>query len=251
MADVKIHIDPQRLPRHVAIIMDGNGRWAQRRGLRRIRGHAAGAESVRAVVRLARELGISYLTLYAFSEENWQRPASEIRALMGLLVRYLRQEIAELRQHGIALKTIGEVTRLPRQVQEELAHAISGNPQPPQMILTVALSYGGRSEIVRAAQALAREVQAGRLTPENIDQNLFQRHLFTNDLPDPDLLIRTSGEFRLSNFLLWQSAYTELYFTDTLWPDFREQEFLEALADYQRRTRRFGLTQEQIAAGLK
>ncbi len=248
MTGKNLYIDPQRLPRHVAIIMDGNGRWAQRRGLRRVRGHAAGAESVRVVVRLARELGISYLTLYAFSEENWQRPAGEIRALMGLLVRYLRREIGELRKNGIALRTIGELGRLPPEVQEELARATAKNPPAPRIILTLALSYSGRHEIVRAIQTLAREVQAGRLTPEEIDQTLLQRQLYTNDLPDPDLLIRTSGEFRLSNFLLWQSAYTELYFTDTLWPDFREQEFLEAIADYQRRTRRFGLIQEQIAA---
>jgi undecaprenyl diphosphate synthase len=232
----------------VAVIMDGNGRWAQRRGLRRIKGHLVGVESVRAVVREARKLGIAYLTLFAFSEENWQRPALEIRVLMGLLRRYLHRELSEMQENQIALKAIGNLQHLPEAVQRDLAATAAATAQGAQMVLTLALSYGGRSEIVQAAQALAREVQAGRLKPEEIDAALFARCLYTAEMPDPDLLIRTSGECRLSNFLLWQSAYTELYITDTLWPDFREEEFHQALEAYRQRDRRFGLTQEQIEA---
>jgi undecaprenyl diphosphate synthase len=232
----------------VAIIMDGNGRWAQRRGLPRIRGHVAGVESVRVIVRLARKLGISYLTLFAFSEENWQRPPREIRVLMALLRRFLQRELSEMQDNQIALKAIGNLLQLPEAVQRDLAATIAATATGAKMTLTLALSYGGRSEIVQVAQALAREVQAGRLQPEQIDVALFARCLYTADLPDPDLLIRTSGEYRLSNFLLWQSAYTELYVTDTLWPDFREDDFLAALEAYRQRNRRFGLTQEQIEA---
>jgi undecaprenyl diphosphate synthase len=241
-------LEPHRLPRHVAIIMDGNGRWAQRRGLRRVRGHVAGVDSVRTVIRQARRLGIPYLTLYAFSEENWQRPATEIRALMGLLIRYLNRELPDLKKNEIAFQAMGDLARLPGEVQRQLAAVTAATSSSQKMVLTVALSYGSRSEIVQAAQALAREVREGRLEPQEIDQHLLSRFLYTANLPDPDLLIRTSGEYRLSNFLLWQSAYTELYFTDTLWPDFREDAFLQALLDYQGRTRRFGLTQEQIAS---
>jgi undecaprenyl diphosphate synthase len=239
-------LDRSNLPRHVAIIMDGNGRWAQRRGLLRVRGHVAGVESVRTVTRLARKLGISYLTLFAFSEENWQRPSMEIRVLMALLRRYLHRELSEMQENQIALKAIGDLERLPREVREDLARTGAATQGGAQMVLTLALSYGGRTEIVQAVQALAREVAAGRLRPEDIDAGLFSRYLYTAGLPDPDLLIRTSGEYRLSNFLLWQSAYTELYLTETLWPDFREEDFLKALQSYQQRERRFGLTQEQI-----
>jgi undecaprenyl diphosphate synthase len=239
-------LDYRRLPRHVAIIMDGNGRWAKRRGLRRVRGHVAGAESVRVVVRLARRLGIEHLTLYTFSEENWQRPATEIRALMSLLLRYLRQELAEMQENQIALRAIGDLQRLPENVRRELRRTEEATREGARMTLSLALSYGGRSEIVQAAQALAAEVLAGRLKPGDIDPESFAARLFTNGIPDPDLLIRTSGEYRLSNFLLWQTAYTELYFTDTLWPDFREDEFIKALLEYQNRDRRFGLTQEQV-----
>jgi undecaprenyl diphosphate synthase len=242
-------LDPSRLPGHVAIIMDGNGRWAQRQGLRRVRGHLAGAESVRLIVRLARRLGISYLTLYAFSEENWQRPAMEIRALMGLLSRYLRQELAEMQENRIAFRAIGNLDRLPGNIQREVAQVTAATQKDARMVLSLALSYGGRSEILHAAQELARDVRAGRLSPEDIDPDVFADRLFTTGMPDPDLLIRTSGEYRLSNFLLWQSAYSELYFTDTLWPDFREEEFIKALLEYQQRDRRFGLTQEQVKGG--
>ena len=234
------------LPRHVAIIMDGNGRWARRRGLPRVRGHVAGVEAVRGILRLARKLEISYLTLFAFSEENWQRPPREIRVLMALLRRFLQRELPEMQDNQIALKAIGNLEQLPEAVQRDLAATTAATAAGSKMTLTLALSYGGRSEIVQAAQALAREVQAGRLQPEQIDVALLARCLYTADLPDPDLLIRTSGEYRLSNFLLWQSAYTELYVTDTLWPDFREDDFLAALEAYRQRQRRFGLTQEQI-----
>jgi undecaprenyl diphosphate synthase len=240
--------DRNGLPRHVAIIMDGNGRWARSKGLPRYRGHVVGVESALAISRLARNLGISYLTLFAFSEENWQRPRLEIRVLMALLRRFLHRQIPEMRENHICLKAIGNLKQLPQAVQHDLNYTMEATAKGAQMDLTLALSYGGRSEIVQAAQALAREVQAGRLKPEHIDAALFARHLYTADLPDPDLLIRTSGECRLSNFLLWQSAYTELYITETLWPDFREEAFLQALEAYAQRDRRFGLTQEQIEA---
>jgi len=241
-------LDCNKLPRHVAIIMDGNGRWARRRGRVRIKGHVAGVESVRTIVRLARKLGVSYLTLFAFSEENWQRPALEIRALMALLRRFLQRELAEMRENQIALRAIGNLAQLPAAVQRDLAQTMAATAREAEikMVLTLALSYGGRSEIVQAVQALARDLLAGRLAPAEIDAALLARYLYTADLPDPDLMIRTSGEYRLSNFLLWQSAYTELYVTDTLWPDFREEDFLAALDAYCQRDRRFGLTQEQI-----
>jgi undecaprenyl diphosphate synthase len=241
-------LDPRKIPRHVAIIMDGNGRWAQRRGMYRVRGHVAGMESVRVVTRLARRLGISHLTLFAFSEENWQRPAMEIRVLMALMRSYLRRELREMLDNQIALKAIGNLAQLPERVRRELEETISATASGAKMDLTLAVSYGGRSEIVQAVQTLARDVAAGRLKPEDIDAALFSRYLYTAAMPDPDLIIRTSGEYRLSNFLLWQSAYTELYVTETLWPDFREDEFRKALESYQHRDRRFGLTQEQIEA---
>ncbi|MBW1917753.1 MAG: isoprenyl transferase [Deltaproteobacteria bacterium] len=241
-------LDLSRLPQHVAIIMDGNGRWAKQQGLSRLRGHHTGAESAREVVRTAREVGIRYLTLYAFSEENWQRPRSEVQALMILLKQYLRQELPEMLENGIAFQVIGNIRHLPLDVQEEVAAIVSATAANQEMTLTLALSYGGRSEIVQAVQAACQDVQSGRVTVAELTSERFSTYLYTSDFPDPDLLIRTSGEFRLSNFLLWQLAYTELYFTDTLWPDFRRTEFLQALLAYQQRNRRFGLTQEQIEA---
>ena len=242
------NLDLSRLPRHVAIIMDGNGRWAKRRGLLRVRGHLVGVESVRVIVRLARRLGLEYLTLYAFSDENWQRPTTEIRALMNILLRFVRKELAELRENQILLRAIGDLQRLPENVQRELARAEEASREGARMTLSLALSYGGRNEIVQAAQSLAQDLQAGRLRPEDISPENFSSRLYTAGMPDPDLLIRTSGEYRLSNFLLWQTAYTELYFTDTLWPDFREDEFIKAMQEYQQRDRRFGRTQEQVEA---
>jgi undecaprenyl diphosphate synthase len=241
-------LDRSRLPRHVAVILDGNGRWAQQRGYSRIRGHQEGAESVRELVRVSRELELPYLTLYAFSEENWQRPQLEVQALMQLLSRYLKQEIPKMQEKQIAFQAIGDLPQLPGKVQQELQAATAATAPGAVLTLTLALSYGSRSEIVQAVRRLGEQIQNGRLKPEDITRNLFSQYLYTADMPDPDLLIRTSGEHRISNFLLWQLAYTELYFTETLWPDFREEEFLQALVSYQQRQRRFGLTQEQIGA---
>ena len=248
MTNHSVQLDRDKLPRHVAIIMDGNGRWAQRRGLVRVKGHVAGIESVRIVTRTARKLGISYLTLFAFSEENWQRPAVEVRVLMALLRRYLHRELTEMQDNQIALNAIGDLKQLPDIVLKDLEQTIAATADGARMTLTLAVSYGGRSEILHAVKTLAQDLVAGRLKPEDIDAALFSCYLYTAGMPDPDLIVRTSGEYRLSNFLLWQSAYTELYVTETLWPDFREEEFLKALETYQSRARRFGLTQEQIEA---
>lgn len=240
-------LDAQKLPKHIAIIMDGNGRWAMQRSLKRVEGHKAGAESVRAVVSACREIGIKILTLFAFSSENWNRPASEVRSLMNLLVRYLYREFRSIRENGIRIRTIGRTTDLPRRVQNALDHVINGTVDNDAMIMNVALSYGGRDEIVRASQRLVKDALAGRIKPDQIDEKLFARYLDTGELADPDLLIRTGAESRISNFLLWQSAYTELYFTEVLWPDFRKEELLSAILDYQRRERRFGMTSEQVS----
>jgi undecaprenyl diphosphate synthase len=235
----------ERLPQHLAIIMDGNGRWAKKRNLSRIEGHRSGAESVRAVVRSCRKIGIPILTLYAFSKENWQRPSGEVRALWKLLSRYLRSELEEMLGNGIRLSVIGDIHELPKSVYQLLVDTMKKTEANREMLLNLALSYSGRSEIVRAAQKLAAECVAKRLDPKGIDESLFSRHLDTADLPDPDLLIRTSGEQRISNFLLWQMAYTELYVSPVYWPDFREPQLMEALAEYQKRERRFGKTGEQ------
>ncbi|NPB09283.1 MAG: isoprenyl transferase [Thermodesulfobacteria bacterium] len=242
MAEPKI----VKIPQHVAIIMDGNGRWAKARGLPRIMGHREGMKSVRAVVECARKLGIKVLTLYAFSKENWQRPREEVSFLMGLLEEYLRREVEELHQKNIQIRAIGELELLPRNIQALLKESIKKTAANTGMILNLALSYSGRAEIARAARLLAEACLRGDLKPEEITEDLFRHYLYTNDLPDPDLLIRTSGEMRLSNFLLYQCAYTELYITPTLWPDFREDEFLKALEEYQRRERRFGKISEQL-----
>ena len=233
-------LDPQRLPRHVAIIMDGNGRWAKKRLLNRIKGHEKGADAVRAVVKACREIGVSYLTLYAFSTENWARPQMEVDALMALLQKFLKTEAEELRTNNIRLRTIGETHRLPDDVRRSLEEVISHTRPNDGLNLILALSYGGRSEIIHAVREIAAEAATGRLAPSAIDEKLLAGKLFTRDIPDPDLLIRTSGEMRLSNFLLWQMAYAELHFTPTLWPDFGKEEFIRILADFQRRERRFG-----------
>lgn len=237
-----------RLPRHVAVIMDGNGRWAQRRGLSRIEGHKRGKEAVRKIVEASRELGLSYLTLYAFSSENWQRPPHEVRALMGLLNRYLRTEMRRMMRYDIRLRAIGNLERLPANVRKSLLDAVDATRANTGLTVILAVSYSAREEIVSAVQALARDVHAGRLDPRRIDEQTVERFLWTSDIPAPDLLIRTSGEFRVSNFMLWQLAYTELYVTDTLWPDFDREAFEHALAEYQHRDRRFGRTSEQFAA---
>ena len=228
------------VPQHVAIIMDGNGRWAKERRLPRVEGHRRGVESVRETVRACGELGIRYLTLYAFSVENWNRPKDEVDTLMKYLARFLKSEIGELNQSNVRLEAIGQIGRLPGFVRQQLRDSQEALSKNTGLTLTLALSYGGRTEIVEAARAIAAEVRDGRLEPEAIDEEVIRRHLYTRDQPDPDLLIRTSGEMRLSNFLLWQISYAELVVTPTLWPDFRKPDFFAALEDYTRRHRRFG-----------
>ncbi|MFO7785710.1 MAG: isoprenyl transferase [Thermodesulfobacteriota bacterium] len=240
-------IDPKAIPRHVAVIMDGNGRWARRKAMNRVRGHEQGSESVREIVRASREIGIEYLTLYAFSEENWNRPGYEIQALMGLLKRFLKSELEEMLENGIRLHTIGRTNKLPEDVRNALFKTIEQTRHNRDMVLTLALSYGGRQELVDGMADLARRVKAGQLDPSAVSEETVSEALYTADMPDPDLLIRTSGEFRVSNFLLWQIAYTEIYVTPTLWPDFRKEEYLFAIADFQQRERRFGITGEQVA----
>ena len=225
--------------------MDGNGRWAQRRGLSRLEGHRRGKEAVRNIVDTSREIGLSYLTLYAFSSENWQRPAQEVRALMGLLNRYLRTELRRMMRYNIRLQSVGDLERLPANVRKSLLDVIAATKDNTGLTVVLAISYGAREEIVAAVQALAEAVRTGQLDPQEIDEQTIGNMLWTADIPDPDLLIRTSGEFRISNFLLWQMAYTELYVTETLWPDFDRNAFLQALAEYQSRDRRFGRTAEQ------
>jgi len=231
---------PPRLPRHIAIIMDGNGRWAQARGLPRIAGHRQGADAVRRTLIAAGELGIPYLTMFGFSSEDWKRPQDEIASLMGLLRHYLRSEIAELHRHGVRLRIIGERDRLAGDIAGMIRNAEILTCDNDRMNLTIALSYGGRAEIVAAARAIAAEVMTGKLALDHIDEAAVGRHLFTSELPEPDLLIRTSGEQRISNFLLWQCAYAELVFTKTLWPDFGRVDLEQAVADFGGRERRYG-----------
>jgi undecaprenyl diphosphate synthase len=229
-----------RLPQHVAIIMDGNGRWAKKRLLNRIMGHEKGADAVRAVVEACREIGIAYLTLYAFSTENWQRPQLEVDTLMALLKKFLENEREGLITNNIRLSAVGELERLPQDVGEALAEVMAATRGNDGLRLILALSYGARAEIVRMVQRIARQAAEGRIAPLQVDAAAVARELYTHDLPDPDLLIRTSGEQRLSNFLLWQLAYTELFFTPTLWPDFGKEEFMRILMDFQQRDRRYG-----------
>lgn len=229
-------------PAHVAVIMDGNGRWATRRGLPRAAGHRQGAEAARRTVRAACDLGIRYLTLFSFSSENWKRPKTEILDLMGLLRRYLENEIQELNRNGVRLQVIGERGRLPPDIQSLVERAERETRANVRLTLIMALSYGGRQEILSAARRLAEEAAAGRLDPADLDERLFERQLFTEGVPDPDLVIRTSGEQRLSNFLLWQSAYSELVFVDKLWPDFGKDDLAAAVAEYTQRDRRYGAT---------
>ena len=238
-------LDPTALPRHIAIIMDGNGRWAEQQGKPRIMGHRAGVESVQDIVRAARELGIGVLTLYAFSTENWKRPPLEVQALMGLLKSFLESELATMVHNNVSLRCLGQKERIPAEVRKVLERVIQETAGNTGLILNLALSYGGRSEITQAVQAIAQKCQAGTLNPAEIDQSVLEQHLYTAGLPDPDLVIRTGGETRLSNFLLWQASYAELYFTEILWPDFRKKDLLHAILDFQKRQRRFGKTGEQ------
>jgi len=228
------------LPAHVAVIMDGNGRWAKQRHLPRVEGHRNGVESVRAVVRAAGEVGIKFLTLYAFSVENWNRPKDEVDTLMTYLARFLKNEIADLNRSNVRLDVIGQIYRLPEFVQEQLAKTRAALARNNGLTLVLALSYGGRTEIVEAVRSVAQQVKAGGLDPAEVTEHLFSQHLYTRNLPDPDLLIRTSGELRVSNFLLWQISYAEFVVTPTLWPDFRKPQFFAALEEYAHRHRRFG-----------
>jgi undecaprenyl diphosphate synthase len=230
------------LPRHIAIIMDGNGRWAKARNLPRTAGHKKGADALRRVLDSCRNAGISYLTVYAFSSENWKRPQDEINDLMQLLQHYLQQELQTLHENNIRLRFIGDLSLLSSDIREQVAHAVEMTSRNASFNLTIALSYGSRQELVRAMQAIAADVKTGALQPQDINEQRLADALDTGDLPEPDLLIRTGGEKRLSNFLLWQSAYTELYFTDALWPDFDSAHFTEALGDYAKRERRYGTT---------
>jgi undecaprenyl diphosphate synthase len=246
-------LDPERIPRHVAIIMDGNGRWAKDRNLPRIMGHKAGSKSVKNIVTTARELNLEVLTLYAFSTENWKRPSIEVQGLMALLKTYLKSELQNMLENNISLRCIGEINKLPADVKRILTRVMNETApktgERPGLILNLALSYGSRSEIVRAARTMAEECISGQFEPGDISEELFASHLYTAGLPDPDLLIRTGGESRLSNFLLWQLSYAELYITETMWPDFNAESFLAALVDFQSRERRFGQTSEQLQAG--
>ena len=244
-------IDKTRLPAHVAIIMDGNGRWAKQQGQHRIFGHQQGVKSVREVTEAAAELGIKYLTLYAFSTENWNRPKAEVDALMELLVSTIHKEVATLNKNKIRLQAIGNIKSLPVNCQKELADAIQQTAANPNLTLVLALSYSSKWEILDAVKQIAEKVKKGEVLPAAIDEKLLSAHLCTKGIPDPELLIRTSGEERISNFLLWQIAYSELYFTEKLWPDFGKEEFFTAILDYQNRERRFGKTSEQVTEDSK
>jgi undecaprenyl diphosphate synthase len=236
----KAESEADKVPRHVAIIMDGNGRWAQRHKLPRLSGHEAGRKSVKKVVQAAIAHGVRYLTLYAFSVENWQRPRDEVQGLMGLLRLVLREELAEMGKEGVRLRAMGRLQDLPEAVREELESAIEKTKANTKLDLILALSYGSRVEITEAVKTIAREVKSGQLDAETITEETISQHLYTRGLPDPDLLIRTSGEMRISNFMLWQISYVEIHVTPVLWPDFGQEEFAAALADYARRERRFG-----------
>lgn len=244
--ELKDQINKDNLPQHVAVIMDGNGRWARNKGKHRVQGHRNGVKSVREVTEAAAELGINYLTLYAFSTENWNRPREEIDALMSLLVTSLNSETKTLMKNNIRLLVIGDLKSLPTNVLKKLNSVIEKTSQNIGMSLVLALSYSARWEIVDAARKLSEDVKSGAVSANDIDNNLFNKYLNTSNIPDPDILIRTSGEYRISNFLLWQIAYSELYFTDTLWPDFRKDEFYNAILNFQNRERRFGKTSEQV-----
>ena len=240
-------MDQKHLPAHIAIIMDGNGRWAKIKGLPRIAGHREGINSVRDIVTCCREIGVQVLTIYAFSAENWKRPELEVNALMMFLEEYLQKELKTLMDNDIRFMTIGQTDKLPRSVQKWAQKVEKATEKNSSMVLNIALSYGGRTEIIEAIRGIAKDVKEGRVGSEDIDMTLFSTYLYTRGLPDPDLMIRTSGETRISNFLLWQIAYTELYFTKTLWPDFRRHDLLLAILDYQHRERRFGMVEEQIS----
>lgn len=245
--DLKQHIDKEKLPNHIALIMDGNGRWAKQRGKERIFGHENGVEAVRDTVKAAAEIGVSHLTFFAFSTENWCRPHLEVETLMDLLVQAIGNETPELHENGVRLQAIGDLDSLPKRCREKLEEAMELTANNTKLVVTVALSYSARWEIVHATKKIAEKVANKIISPDQIDEELVHEAMETASIPDPDLLIRTSGELRLSNFLLWQIAYTELYFTPVYWPDFRRQHFYQAIIDYQRRERRFGKLKNQVA----
>ncbi|MCG6931608.1 MAG: isoprenyl transferase [Desulfofustis sp.] len=239
-------LDPDRIPAHVAIVMDGNGRWARQRKKPRLYGHKIGADSVREVVEMSREIGIRFLTLYAFSSENWSRPKQEVSGLMNILKSYLVSELGRMENNGIRLNCVGDASRLPNAVRETLFKSMQRTAGNDRLVLNLALSYGARDEICRAVAMIAAACMNKDLQPDRIDHRCISDHLYTAGQPDPDLLIRTGGEQRLSNFLLWQASYAEIYFTDTMWPDFRREAYLQALLDFQHRERRFGKTGDQV-----
>ena len=244
--DLLNKIDTTNLPKHLSIIMDGNGRWAKQKGLLRAMGHENGTKSVKATIEACAKLGIEFLTLYAFSTENWNRPKLEVETLMKLLVKSLKKELQTLKDNNIKLNAIGNLEKLPKSAQKELLDVIEATKDNTRMTLTLALSYGSREEIINAVRNISHKVKNNIISIDTIDDSIINEHLYTQNLPDVDLLIRTSGEHRISNFLLWQIAYAELYFTDVLWPDFKEHDLYEAIISYQKRERRFGKTSEQI-----
>ena len=235
-----LNLDPHKLPQHVAVIMDGNGRWAKQQGLPRIEGHRQGASTLKEILRACKDWGINTLTVYAFSTENWGRPLTEVNFLMTLFEKLLRKELQDMNEEGVCIRFIGDLSPLPQSLKQEIDHSMAMTQNNNGVNFNVAINYGSRLEIVKACQAIAEKVSTGELSPDTIDENTISQYLYTSASPDPDLLIRTSGEMRLSNFLLWQLAYTEMYITDTLWPDFNRSEFRSALAHYQQRDRRFG-----------
>lgn len=239
-------VDMENIPRHIAIIMDGNGRWAKKRALPRVVGHEYGVKSVRTVAETAAKLGVKYLTLYTFSTENWNRPQLEVKAIMALLVRTIRKEVATLQKNNIRLRTIGDITALPSEARKELMEAMELTKNNERMDLVLALNYSARWDIVQAAKEIARKVKSGEMKVDDIDEKVISASLNTGMLPEPELLIRTSGEYRISNFMLWELAYGEFYFTDVYWPEFDQEAFYKAIIDYQKRERRFGKTSEQV-----
>ncbi|NOT36870.1 MAG: isoprenyl transferase [Saprospiraceae bacterium] len=245
MSELKKRIDINRLPKHIAIIMDGNGRWAKSRNLARIFGHRSGIKSVKDITEACAELGIQYLTLYTFSTENWNRPEDEVSGLMSLLIKTVESELASLTKNNIQLRSIGDLNGLPSKTRNALLNAIENTKNNTRMTLILALNYSGKSELTHSVNQIIQKINDGKLSLP-VTESDITNNLYTHDIPDPELLIRTSGEYRLSNFLIWQSAYTELYFTDVFWPDFKEQNLFEAIIDYQSRERRFGMTTEQV-----
>jgi len=233
-------LDKDNIPKHIAIIMDGNGRWAKKRKLPRTMGHKAGVETIRRVIKDANALGVKYLTLYAFSTENWKRPEDEVSALMKLLVEYLRNELAELNRNGVVVKVLGDINKLPMDAQNEIIDAVEITKNNTGIVLNLAFNYGGRDEITRAVKLVSQEVKNGNINIEDINQKTIEKYLYTHDIPDPDLIIRPSGEQRISNFLLWQCAYSEFWYSNVCWPDFKEEHLHQAIYDYQHRDRRYG-----------